>query len=124
MIRPIRLIVALSLLAPLAQAESTDWPQFRGPTGQGLSDAKNVPTEWGPSKNVAWRIDIPGRAWSSPVLAAGKLYLTAATGGAGTKNNKPALYAFCVDAATGKVLWDTEVFAPSTSAGVPHSKNS
>ena len=53
----IRLSIACSILMSLAGVAfgaAADWPQFRGPTGQGLSDASDVPTEWGTSRNVAW----------------------------------------------------------------------
>src|SRR5690349_6061940 len=86
------------LAAPPARAG--DWPQFRGPTGQGLSDAKNVPTEWSPTRNVVWTTPIPGQGWSSPVLLNGKLYLTTAV----TENNgRVSLGALCIDASDGKV---------------------
>ena len=57
-----------------------DWPQFRGPTGDGVSDATNVPVEWSATDHVAWKQPIPGVGWSSPVLSNGKLYLTTAVG--------------------------------------------
>ena len=114
------LLTLLMLVASLP-ARAQDWPQFRGPTGQGLSTAKNVPVEWGATKNVAWKTPIPGRAWSSPVLVGGKLYLTTATG----DNASPSLRAMCVDADGGKVLWDVELFKPTPDlARVLHEKNS
>jgi outer membrane protein assembly factor BamB len=98
-------VIALSLLFVAA-----DWPQFRGPTGQGLSDAKHPPTEWGPDKNVAWKVPIPGKGWSSPVVAGGRIYLTTAVPrGTGRKADQ-SLRALCLDAKTGKTLWDKEVF--------------
>lgn len=59
-------------------SDTKDWNEFRGPTGQGLSTAKNLPESWGPDKNIDWRAAIPGSGWSSPVLAKGKVFLTAA----------------------------------------------
>ena len=103
-----------------APDKTAEWPQFRGPTGQGVSDAAGVPTEWGAGKNVAWKVTVPGRGWSSPVLAGGKVYLTTAAGDRG----QVALYAVCLDAATGKVLWDTEVFRPDPNTARGHQKNS
>lgn len=94
-----------------------DWPQFRGPTGQGISSAVDVPLHWsfaeGKSSNIGWRIDVPGKGWSSPVLARGKVYLTSAVenGASGVTLN-----AFCFDAASGKTLWNTQVFHPDASA--------
>jgi outer membrane protein assembly factor BamB len=125
---------ALALLAGLAAtASAEDWPQFRGPTGQGISTSKDVPVEWGATKNVAWNVEVPGRGWSSPVLTAGKLYLTTAVG-ANTMGdgNTPvnatsdtSLRALCIDAATGKTDWDVEVFHRSRAETPPmHPKNS
>lgn len=103
-------------------AAAKDWPQFRGPTGQGVSTATGVPVEWGPDKNVAWKTPIGGKGWSSPVLSGGRLYLTTAVGDPGAGMS---LRAVCVDAAAGKVLWDVEVFKPDpAAAGTMHGKNS
>src|SRR5687767_3617236 len=104
--------IALVASVPTAAAAG-DWPQFRGPTGQGLSDAQNVPVEWAPDKNVAWKALIPGRGWSSPVLAGGRIYLTTAVGDPGTP---ASLRALCLDAGGGKILWDFEVFTPDPAA--------
>src|SRR5947209_4196578 len=104
-----------------ACAAADAWPQFRGPTGQGLSDATGVPVEWSATKNVAWKIDIPGRGWSSPVLADGKLYLTTAVGNA---TGPISLRALCINAADGKIVWNVEVFQPDQdSARSMHQKN-
>src|SRR5215210_625786 len=70
----VMLVLLLSCASPAARGE--DWPQFRGPTGQGVSAASGVPVRWGPDKNVAWKVPVAGRGWSSPVLFGGKVYLT------------------------------------------------
>lgn len=117
-------ITVLSLLGIVATcaAASEDWPQFRGPTGQGISNATGVPTEWDAHKNVAWSTEIPGRGWSSPVVSAGKVYLTTSLA---QPRGPVSLFAVCIDAATGKPVWDTEVFEPNTSlASQMHQKNS
>jgi outer membrane protein assembly factor BamB len=107
------------LTAPPARAQ--DWPEFRGPTGQGLSEAKGVPVEWDATTNVAWKTPLPGRGWSSPVLVGGRVYLTNATG----DDKRPSLRALCIDAQGGKVLWDTELFRPDPAATQAlHKKNS
>ncbi|MBY0231160.1 MAG: PQQ-binding-like beta-propeller repeat protein [Gemmataceae bacterium] len=104
-------LLLLALAAP-------DWPEFRGPTGQGVSTAKRVPTKWSPTENVAWKTDIPGFGWSSPVVAGGKAYLTTAV----AKDKQVSLRALCLDAAKGKILWDEEVFEKKAVA--MHGKNS
>src|SRR5262245_3357778 len=93
------------LVCPLLAA--ADWPQFRGPAGDGHGSAKNLPTTWSETKNVAWKTTIPGKGWSSPALVSGKLYLTTAVpldpgSGAG---GELSLRAICIDAASGKILW-------------------
>ncbi|HSU66920.1 MAG TPA: PQQ-binding-like beta-propeller repeat protein, partial [Tepidisphaeraceae bacterium] len=98
------------------------WPQFRGPTGQGLSAATGLPVEWSASKNVAWKVEIPGRGWSSPALSAGRIYLTTSIG---TKGGPVSLHALCLEASTGKLVWDVEVFRPDEAmARQMHGKNS
>ena len=112
-------ILALSVVTARA---SQEWPQFRGPTGQGVSDATGVPVEWSSTKNVAWKADVPGRGWSSPVLSRGRVYLTTAV--EKTKGST-TLHAMCLDEKTGDILWDTEVFKPEASlVGKMHEKNS
>ena len=46
----------------------SNWPQFRGLGGGVIADTAAVPESWGPDENIAWKIDIPGRAWSSPIV--------------------------------------------------------
>lgn len=100
-----------------------DWPQFRGPTGQGHARGP-LPVEWGPDKNIAWKKDIPGLGWSSPVVAGGRVYLTTAVPSkSGAK--EVSLRALCLDAQSGNILWDVEAIR-QPAANVPkiHSKNS
>ncbi len=125
---PSSLVLLTSLLAtPLLSAQ--DWPEFRGPAGDGHTDVKNLPTKWSEQENVRWHVELPGKGWSSPVLVAGKLYLTAAITPSGKEDDPKAdktLHTLCLDAATGKTLWDVEVFKQD-GAKAPdsiHHKNS
>jgi outer membrane protein assembly factor BamB len=100
-----------------------DWPQFRGPSGDGMSTAANVPIEWTADENAAWKTPIPGNGWSSPVLAGGRVYLTTATGDA--DSGDVSLRAVCLNAADGKILWNVEVLRPKPDATRQvHTKNS
>jgi outer membrane protein assembly factor BamB len=110
-------IVALACFSVLAHA--ADWPQFRGPDGQGHADVTGLPTEWSSTKNVAWKKEIPGAGWSSPILFRDRLYLTTAVPAA---NGNLSLRALCLDARDGKMLWSMEVF--SASPVNAHKKNS
>ncbi|MCB1277899.1 PQQ-binding-like beta-propeller repeat protein [Prosthecobacter sp.] len=69
--------LGLCLTAVSSHAESL-WPEFRGPTAQGFSTAKGLPTEWAPDKNIVWRSEVAGKGWSSPVVANGKIFITTA----------------------------------------------
>jgi outer membrane protein assembly factor BamB len=122
-----RAIVAglLSLLVATPPSSAGDWPQFRGPTGQGTTTADDVPLSWGPEENVVWRTELAGDGWSSPVLVGDRLYLTTAVPPAGGDGKARSLRALCFDAANGAELWNVEVFSQTDgSAGRVHAKNS
>ena len=111
--------LVLSLCSAALAAE--DWPEFRGPTGQGISTAQNVPLHWSATSNVAWKVEIPGEGWSSPVLAEGKIYLTTAV----TDATGISLRALCLDAKDGRIQWNVEVLKPEPGATqAMHKKNS
>lgn len=82
-----------------ALAPAADWPRFRGPNGLGVSDSSNVPAEFGPDKNLVWRIPIPP-GHSSPILVGERIFLTAYDG--------DKLLTIALDRATGKILWRRE----------------
>src|SRR4029453_1084156 len=82
--------LALALVLPLAAA---DWPQFRGPDGDGHAPNAKLPTEWDKTRNLTWRKEIPGLGWSSPVVAAGKIFLTTAV----PSGRDHSLRALCLD---------------------------
>jgi outer membrane protein assembly factor BamB len=102
--------------APFAE----DWPQFRGPTGDGISLATNVPLTWSPTRNVKWKTSVPGRGRSSPVLLGDRIWLTTAletnvrTFSAGPDQMQQAervvLGVVCLEHAAGKQVYYTELF--------------
>src|SRR6185503_20082407 len=59
-----------------ASTKGSNWPQWRGPSGQGVSEEKNLPTEWSSTKNIQWKTAIPGRGHSSPIVWGNKIFLT------------------------------------------------
>jgi outer membrane protein assembly factor BamB len=67
-----------SLLSLSFGALAGNWPQFRGPNGDGISTATNLPLTWSPTQNVAWKASVPGRGRSSPVLLGDRIWLTSA----------------------------------------------
>lgn len=87
-------------------ALSQDWPQFRGPGGQGHAEGQGFPVEWSETGNITWKVPVPGRGWSSPVVADGRVWLTTAVKAG--KDTSLRLQAY--DVASGRSLLDIEVF--------------
>ena len=85
--------------------DHNDWPQFRGPTGQGHSTETGLPIEWSESRNIVWKTPVPGRGWSSPVVADGRIWLTTAI-----KDKGASLRALAYDVENGRELINVEVF--------------
>ncbi len=113
----LRSAFVLVLFAMTVHAE--DWPGFRGPTGQGIVRQGGAPVEWS-SKTATWKQVIPGNGWSSPIVAGGKVYLTAAV----PQEKGFSLRTLCLDIKDGKTLWNVEVFKETAGAPRPHGKNS
>src|SRR5262245_7770197 len=96
-------VAVFALLVSSVAAE--DWPQFRGPTGQGHSAEATAPLFWSETKNIKWKSAVPGTGWSSPVVADGRVWLTTATGG-----RDVSLRVLAFDAESGRELVNVEVF--------------
>lgn len=123
--RALALSAGCFFLSSTSQGAESEWPQFRGPNGQGISEAKNLPITWSDTENVRWKVEVPGRAWSSPVISKDRIYLTTAIGGTGTEKPDVTLHALCLDAADGHLIWNVEVFKPEGAAtAAMHRKNS
>ena len=114
--------LALSLLLALAWSgavtQADDWPQFRGPSGQGQSAETGLPIAWSESQNVVWKTAVPGRGWSSPVVAGGRVWVTTSVDGKGA-----SLRALAFDVASGREAVNVEVFR-LRSADLTNPKNS
>src|ERR1051325_5926975 len=101
MLKSIAFLSVLLIALPLTVAATSDeWSQFRGPNGTGVSETKGLPTEFGPTKNVVWKTELPA-GHSSPVLTSDRIFVTAHT--------KEKLFVICLDRQTGKILWQREV---------------
>jgi outer membrane protein assembly factor BamB len=87
-------------------ARGGDWPQFRGPGGAGVSDEKNMPEKWDAKDGVRWKVELPGRGLSCPVIAAGRVFVTACSGYRETR-----LHVLCFDEATGQKRWERQLTA-------------
>ncbi len=130
------LLMALTL-APVAFAQTENWPQYRGAQSDGLAEGTTLPDTWSATENVIWKADIPGWGWSSPVIWGEKIFVTSAVGE--NKLERPVIggypggrvkptdihrwMTYCLDFGTGKILWEREAHK-----GVPprqrHPKNS
>ncbi|HYK91067.1 MAG TPA: PQQ-binding-like beta-propeller repeat protein, partial [Acidobacteriota bacterium] len=65
-----------SSLSQSASAKGTNWPQWRGPDGTGVSTETDLPLEWGRDRSILWKTAIPGRGHSSPVVWGSRIFLT------------------------------------------------
>jgi outer membrane protein assembly factor BamB len=99
---PTRIALLIALLGT-PYTVAADWPQWRGPKGDGTTSETNFPTRWSATENVRWKAAIPGVGHSSPVVSKGKVFVTSCV----TSEKKRMLY--CLDRATGKVLWERVV---------------
>jgi outer membrane protein assembly factor BamB len=119
------LLTYACVLLPVPFVHCEDWPEFRGPTGQGHVRKGGLPLEWGPDKNVVWKQDIPGAGWSSPIVVSGRVYLTTAVPiKRDGKADDQSLRTLCLNGKNGKTVWDVEVFLQD-GAKAPriHGKN-
>lgn len=118
-----RSIVTAAVLFALAAhltAGEKGWPQFRGPRGDGSSLAEGVPITWSETNGLAWKVGLPGRGRSSPVIAANRVWLTLAVeqgvvrqrieGDDMQTAEHVSLEVVCLDANDGKILWHTKLF--------------
>ncbi len=104
MSRLFRFVLLAGFLAFLPSARAENWPEFRGPGRQGISGEKNLPIKWGKSENIAWSSAVPGVSWSTPIVWDNRVFLTTAT------DEGQSCRVLALDAATGKTVWDREVF--------------
>ena len=83
---------------------AANWPQFRGPGGQGVATEKNLPLKWSATENVTWKTELPGESWSSPVVWGERVFVTTATDGG------ESCRVVSLERKTGNILWNKEVF--------------
>tara|TARA_B100001057_G_scaffold497565_1_gene602043 strand:+ start:2150 stop:3409 length:1260 start_codon:yes stop_codon:yes gene_type:complete len=115
----------LAFLSVLTSAQ--DWTKFRGPTGDGHVTVKSIPLKWSDTENVKWKVSVPGKGWSSPVISKGKIYLTSAVAEGDNQDAADVsreLRVICYDSSNGKEIWDTKVFEQKPLKRPIHHKNS
>jgi outer membrane protein assembly factor BamB len=94
----------LFVLLTAAAARAEDWPQFRGPLGQGRSTETGLPVTWSATENVVWSTELPGESWSSPIVWKDHVFVTTAT------DHGASCRVVALDRKTGTILWNNEVF--------------
>lgn len=113
-------LIALSLVLPLGSAQAQEnWPTWRGPTADGVAPTAKPPEKWDEKTNIKWKVKIPGRGSSSPIIWGNKVFIQTAVPSSGssapamTEDHKFLL--LCLDRATGKTIWEKTVVE-----GKPH----
>ncbi|MBA3298093.1 MAG: PQQ-binding-like beta-propeller repeat protein [Acidobacteria bacterium] len=121
------IVVTLAVVCSAGLA-AENWPQWRGPGGQGISTEKQLPTEWGPDRNVAWKVELP-HGYSSPIVWNDRIFLTSAIAGEVVPGHIPesvrikqphpssvagdrkhALKVLALDTKTGKTVWEQTAY--------------
>ena len=122
-----RLLLAAALLffscsARPALADDGNWPAFRGPAARGVALGAGLPDRWSATENVAWKTDLAGRGWSSPVVWGDKIFLTTCESTGEVEEAKKGLYfggdraepsdathrwkVLCLDLESGSIRWE------------------
>ncbi len=104
------------LLAASLEFAAADWPQFRGPHGNGVSDERNVPAKLD-ANSIAWAIDLPGRGLSSPIVVGERVFITCSSG-----PKQDRLHILCLNAKDGSKRWERQFWA--TGRTMCHEKTS
>jgi outer membrane protein assembly factor BamB len=98
-------LLALAFLGSFASLTAGEnWPQFRGPAGDGHADARGLPVKWSETENVRWKTAIHDKGWSSPVVWGDQVWMTTALA------DGKQMFAVCVDRDTGKIVHDLKIF--------------
>lgn len=133
-------LILLLALQSTGTTTAQDWAEFRGPLGNGHVTDGTLAVTWSESENVTWKVDVPGRGHSSPVIADGKLWLTTAIVEEFSEQDKQdrlakiansqgleiasgvSLRALCYDLVTGDQIYDIELLRPQTLEAI-HKTN-
>jgi len=113
-------VAAICHVLLVGESAAQDWPQFRGPSGNGVLEKLEHPMEWSSEKNVAWSVESPGGGLSSPIVVGEKIFVTSAVGAEppvsfaeGVRDMRPKrpdgpvkFNVTCLDLKLGSVLWE------------------
>ncbi len=112
--QPIPVLIAQSPQPKQITLTAGEWPQFRGPGGRGIGNAKGLPVHWNDRQNLLWKLELPGAGSSSPIVVDNRVFLTCYSG-YGVRGqdkgdvNQLKRHVLCVDALSGKLLWKIDV---------------
>lgn len=107
----------LSHFTLLFAGDSGDWPNWRGPHGNGVADSgQTLPTEWSKAKNVKWKAPIPGRGHSTPIVIGDRIFLTTA------REKEETQSALCYSFSSGELLWENVLVKDRLPERI-HNKN-
>ncbi|MBT3913314.1 MAG: PQQ-binding-like beta-propeller repeat protein [Verrucomicrobia bacterium] len=112
-----KILLTFTFAALANGAAAGDWTGFRGPLGNGVSDEVGLPVALNAKKHISWRIDLPGRGLSSPLVVGNRVFVTAS---AGTRQDQ--LQIICINAADGSVIWQRQFWAMGST--MCHNKTS
>src|SRR5438270_6844795 len=105
----VRRSILLAILLTPSAAAGSDWPRFHGPNGLGVSADRGVPVQWGPGKNIVWKVKLPGPGASSPIVLGDRIFLTCYSGygiGKGGNIKELSRRLVCLDRKTGELRWE------------------
>jgi outer membrane protein assembly factor BamB len=109
----------LAILAALPLFAAADWLQFRGSDNRGVADNEKLPTQFGPEENLAWKTPLPGKAVCGPIVIGDRVVVTAASGPV----VQDKLHVMCLDAKSGRQLWQRQFWATGRPHHHPMSSN-
>ena len=117
----VRILLSTGVLLAAMSVRADDVTQFRGAGGLGMSTEKNLPISWSKADGIRWKAALPGRGLSNPVIAGGRVFVTASSG-----SQQDRLHVLCFDVADGKLLWERQFWAtggtqchPKTNMAAP-----
>ena len=115
---PTLILIALNGQGTSQEAENNTWPEFRGKNGNGIvTGSRGLPLKWSETENIVWKTPVKGRAWSSPVVSEGKIWITNAT------EDGKEMSAVCLNAKSGKILHRIPLFSNSIVEPLGNSVN-
>lgn len=130
-----RFFLLLAGLLLSSQSFAENWPHWRGTNGNGIATDANPPTEWSNTKNIKWKVPVPGRGSGSPIVWEDKIFITAAVAAKSAPDPKPSgsfrrgaplqkldFKVMCFDRSTGKLVWEQTAISATPHEGT-HNTN-